>query len=68
MNERLQELVELADSTIYDQLDSNALDPFVEKFATMIIQECIFTLLWHGLDDAVPYIKWMAKNKLGVKQ
>jgi uncharacterized protein (DUF924 family) len=41
MNELIQELVEQADSTIYDQLDSNALDPFVQKFAELIIRECI---------------------------
>ena len=38
-----------------------------EKFAELIIKECVTTLEFHGYDDAVPYVKWMATNKLGVK-
>jgi len=36
-----------------------------EKFAELIVQECVNTLEFHGFDEAVPYIKWMATNKLG---
>jgi len=39
----------------------------IEKFAELIVQECVSTLEFHGFEDAVPYIKWMAANKLGVK-
>jgi hypothetical protein len=38
-----------------------------KKFADLIIQECVKTLEFHGFDEAVPYVKWMATNKLGVK-
>ena len=40
----------------------------LEKFAELIVGECINTLEFHGFDDAVPYIKWMATNNLGVKE
>ena len=39
-----------------------------ERFAELIVGECINTLEFHGFDDAVPYIKWMATNNLGVKE
>ena len=39
----------------------------IEKFAQLIVQECVTNLEFHGFEDAVPYIKWMAANKLGVK-
>ena len=39
----------------------------LEKFAELIVQECVTNLEFHGFEDAVPYIKWMATNKLGVK-
>ena len=41
---------------------------FLEKFAELIVRECVNTLEFHGFDDAVPYIKWMATNKLGVEK
>lgn len=37
------------------------------EFARLIVQECKDTLLFHGYDEAVPYIEWMATNRLGVK-
>ena len=62
MKERFRELAEQAG------LEYN-FDPMLwlkyEKFAELIVRECIDTLLWHGCDDAVPYIEWMATNKLG---
>ena len=36
-----------------------------EKFAELIVQECIKTLEFHGFDDAIPYVKWMVNHKLG---
>ena len=41
-------------------------DKAYRKFAELIVRECVNTLEFHGFDDAVPYIQWMAKNKLGV--
>ena len=37
------------------------------KFTQLIVRECIDTLLFHGCDDDVKYLEWMAANKLGVK-
>lgn len=39
----------------------------LENFAELIIKECINTLEFHGCDDAVPYIKWMAANHFGIR-
>ena len=70
MNERIRELVGqakfMAEETINKQISKNAeLDAFAEKFAELLIRECVNTLEFHGFDEAVPYIKWMATNKLG---
>jgi hypothetical protein len=40
----------------------------IEKFAELIVRECVNTLEFHGFENAVPYIKWMATNKLGVEE
>lgn len=68
MNERIRELAEQAEGTkkhvpaVWQFYDHE-----LEKFAELIVQECVNTLEFHGFDDAVPYIRWMATNKLGVK-
>jgi len=66
MNERI---IELADRAVEDISSGpwNISDEFCIKFAELIVRECINTLEFHGFDDAVPYIKWMATNKLGVE-
>lgn len=46
----------------YPSLRQNTID----AFADIIIQECIKTLEFHGFNDSVPYIKWMATNRLGL--
>lgn len=33
----------------------------------LVVRECVNALGFHGFDDAVPYIQWLATNKLGVK-
>lgn len=43
------------------------LPKFVEKFAELMVQECVNTLEFHGFEEAIPYIKWMSTNKLGVE-
>ena len=40
----------------------------IEKLIELIIKDCVDTLEFHGFEDAVPYIKWMATNKLGVEE
>ena len=37
----------------------------LEKFAELIVRECMNTLEFHGFAEAIPYINWMATNKLG---
>lgn len=66
MNERILELMNEAagstpngDSTWEEQM------LFMNRFAELIIEECVRTLEFHGFDDAIPYVKWMATNKLG---
>ncbi len=70
MNERIKELAAEAEDyadSIVDQGGEFHLT-YTKKFAELLIRECINTLEFHGFDDAVPYIKWMATNKLGVKE
>lgn len=69
MNERIKELAEQAG---FQYIKEEGIgwagnhNSSLPKFAELIIRECIDNLLWHGHDDAVPYIEWMAKNKLGI--
>lgn len=76
MNEKLNELrLDAGIARIENQqwlcvLDKETvmmIDPMIglEKFAALIVKECINTLDFHGFDDAIPYIKWMATNKFG---
>ena len=68
MNERIKELAEQAGYE-KDMFGIGHWDmPECKKFAELIVRECINTLEFHGFDDAVPYIKWMATNNLGVKE
>ena len=67
MNKRIESLIELAEEWNTDgDVDKCEVDLY--KFAELIVRECINTLEFHGFEDAVPYIKWMATNKLGVKE
>ena len=74
MNERIQELAEQAEIKFESHPQHQGVDTAViiptdlEKFALLIVKECINNLEFHGFDDAVPYIKWMATNNLGVKE
>ena len=38
-----------------------------EKFAELIVGECIDNLAWHGHDEAVSQLEWFKLNKLGIK-
>jgi hypothetical protein len=69
MNERLKQLAEQAEDWADKQnfYESDYRDYLMEKFAELIVEKCVSTLEFHGFEDAVPYIKWMAANKLGVK-
>lgn len=69
---RIFELARAAELIEWDELPSGALTPNhlsvarARKFAELIVRECVNTLEFHGFDDAIPYIRWMATNKLGV--
>ena len=73
MNERIRELAKQAEHSVnevfvWDPTGPDREDVIREKFADLIVRECINNLEFHGFDDAVPYIKWMATNNLGVKE
>ena len=67
MNERIRELATEVGISV-DYLENTKQIVLIEKFAELIVRECVDTLEFHGFDDAVPYIKWMATNKLGVEE
>ena len=72
MNERIRQLAEQAGGEFYTGFfgSPNSIkfkESDLEKFAELIVEKCVSTLEFHGFEDAVPYIKWMATNKLGVK-
>ena len=65
MSTKIKELAEQAGDDWDHTLESDK--EFLKKFAELIVRECVSTLEFHGFEDAVPYIKWMATNKLGVE-
>ena len=38
-----------------------------QKFAELIVRECMDNLAWHGEDEAVSKMEWFKVNKLGIK-
>ena len=68
MNERIRELLEEAHRQTKGGIYNGHPSDWTEKFAELIVEKCVSTLEFHGFEDAVPYIKWMATNKLGVKE
>jgi hypothetical protein len=71
MNERIRELAEQAGMTddkfgmffAKDKHDEDGVD--LEKFAELIVKECIDNLAWHGHDEAVRQLEWFLSNKIG---
>ena len=39
----------------------------LEKFAELIVRECMDNLAWHGHDEAVSQLEWFKINKLEIK-
>jgi hypothetical protein len=62
MNERIKQLAEQADFRL-DELPDNILIP-LEKFAKLIVRECMTNLYLNGYDDAVIQIQ----KHFGVEQ
>jgi hypothetical protein len=61
MNERLQELAR--EAGFYSNPD---IEKF-EKFAELVIQECIDNLFWHGHDEGASQLEWLRVNRFGIK-
>lgn len=61
MNERLQELAR--EAGFYANPD---VEKF-EKFAGLVIQECIDNLFWHGHDTAASQLEYLRVNRFGIK-
>lgn len=71
MNARIKQLLKQAQNVTAENHVPGGSDYEREiyvTFAELIVQECVNALEFHGFDEAVPYIKWMATNKLEVKQ
>jgi hypothetical protein len=71
MKDRLQELMKHSGGEFYEGFagSPNSIsfkEDDLVRFTELIVKECIDTLNWHGVDNGVPYIEWMAKAKLGV--
>ena len=62
MKTRVEELIDEAGLTaVYEMFE-----PELLKFSHLILQECTDVLKFHGFEDAVTYIDWMAINEFGV--
>ena len=63
MNERIRELALQAGAQ--GIVNRDFID--VEKFAELIVRECMDNLAWHGHDEAVSQLEWFKINKLEIK-
>jgi hypothetical protein len=69
MNQRIQELWnKAAESTAaYPSGQNNSWETqvnFMDKFAELIVRECMDNLAWHGHDEAVSQLQWFLSNKI----
>jgi hypothetical protein len=60
MNERIRELLSQA-GVHYDVMPK---DTVYEKFAELIVRECMDNLAWHGHDEAVSQLDWFLHHKI----
>jgi len=72
MNERIQQLAEQAREKKFDYRAREGESHYIyvlneEKFAELIVRECMDNLAWHGHDDAVSQLEWFKINKLEIK-
>jgi hypothetical protein len=67
MNERFKELAEQATSIVEMVGPQGYTSSYAnfdrEKFAELIVQECMDNLSWHGHDEAVSQLNWFLNNK-----
>jgi hypothetical protein len=65
MNERIRELAEQAGSTHKQNLGVYQFYSYeLEKFAELIVRECMDNLAWHGHDEAVSQLDWFLHHKI----
>ena len=73
MNELIKELVAqsgfgVRQNEVYtSKLEHLPITENIQKFAELIVQECMDNLEWHGHDEAVSQLEWFKVNKLGIK-
>ena len=58
MNERLQALAREAGFFANPDVEK------FEKFAELIVRECMDNLAWHGHDEAVSQLDWFLHHKI----
>ena len=69
MNERIRELVKQANG-YWEYGDFNIphsvyfTETDLQKFAELIVRECMDNLEWHGHDEAVSQLNWFLHNKI----
>ena len=61
MNERIRELERQA-TDYYSNGQERIFDR--QKFAELIVRECMDNLAWHGHDEAVSQLNWFLVNKI----
>jgi hypothetical protein len=70
MNERIEQLASQAGMLrdkygLYWNAHDNPDDGVdLEKFAELIVRECMDNLAWHGHDEAVSQLQWFLSNKI----
>ena len=67
MNKRIDELATQAGAKIETPHWVYYDDFSYQKFAELIVRECMDNLAWHGEDEAVSKMEWFKVNKLGIK-
>jgi hypothetical protein len=65
MNELLKNLRVQAINYCMDKgSQGNLSEEVSEKFAELIVKECMDNLAWHGHDEAVSQLNWFLWNKI----
>ena len=66
MNERIRELADQIWAEEYwDNPNTDKLLPAqLNRFAELIVRECMDNLAWHGHDEAVSQLNWFLHNKI----
>ncbi len=73
MNERIKELIQMADLCAAGLMASGASEEEIQNrskvvLAGLIVRDCQDNLAWHGHDEAVSQLDWFKAHKLGVKR